>query len=720
MGRRVGREAVGALEDVACVTTCCLHRLSLFVCRAATMVKPIHPFAKLSPEERQKEVTPGDVWPVSSISFDREKGEMVMAIRHHASATDMLKVPGSRELLGSAALWWASLTEKLYPLDAKDLEEQSKAFSWTPFSQQVEGLIEYLLQGTPAEQANRRTQLQQEVARAVEMWPSLEIEIKGMTFDTFINTITGEQTLVKKELRLPLLHWLSAWTAKRQEKAIAYAMSPNADGLPSDCPLNKKAWLDALTSSTTALISPGVLARLETGASGSTAGGDDPGEEIWMKMLTGGQADGVTAQEFAISLDRFGIVPEGSLSVVASAVRVGLSALKMPDQALSTLRSNITSPAALVGALRAVWAECPLSLRDLVRQRLSLQLGAIEAQHGASQIVAGRVQLLEDIHKLLLAAPPRTTVEWNLLASAVAGAPQVPQAAKVHYLAACSETGFRQAVSMTAQAIDASLALSAFQAKVTDLLVPAVATPYTAFEQYGAPPPRAEVPTMVMPGSLVGQQQLQWAERPSGLGQMVPGVQSLMVPQSAAGLRPIQEEDPKKHIRLTGLKHIRDAQKASLALTALLGTPCPLKPEELRSNRAFVGVSTEKYEEIFATCRQMQRPFRREFADQLEGYTIVIEGKHPDSGEPFYKYPSSPAQAVGKRKGEGYLKKKTKKNKKQPTSRNLHLGCAPPAGPPEPLALATVQAATTVGNDAPLHVRRVQTDTGYTGDPKVR
>ena len=605
MGRLAGMEAVGALGDEACVTTCYLHRLSLFFCRAATMVKAIHPFAKLSPEERQKEITPGDVWPVSSISFDREKGERVMAIRHQASATDMLKVPGSRELLGSAALWWASLTEKLYPLDAKDLAEQSKAFSWTPFSQQVEGLIEYLLQGTLAEQANRRTQLQQEVARAVEMWPSLAIEIKGMTFDTFINTVTGEQTLAKKELRLPLLHWLSAWTAKRQERAIAYVMSPNVDGLPSDCPLNKKAWLDALTSSATALISPGVLARLETGAIGCKAGGDSPEEAVWMKMLTGGQTDGVNAQEFAISLDRFGIVPEGSLSVVASAVRVGLSDLKMPDQALSILRSNITSQAALVGALRAVWAECPLSLRDPVRKRLSLQLGAIEAQHGASQLVSGRVQMLEDIHRLLLAAQPRTTVEWNLLACAVAGAPQVPQAAKVHYLAANSEQGFRQAVSLTAQAIDTSLALSAFQAKVSGLLVPAVATPYTAFEQYGAPPPRAEVPTVVVPGSLVGQQQLQWAERPSGLGQMVPGMQPLMAPHVAAGLRPIQEEESKKHLRLTGLKHIRDAHKASLVLTALLGTPCPLKPEEIRSNRAFVGVSTEKYEEFFATCRQM-------------------------------------------------------------------------------------------------------------------
>ena len=225
---------------------------------------------------------------------------------------------------------------------------------------------------------------------------------------------------------------------------------------------------------------------------------------------------------------------------------------------------------------------------------------------------------------------------------------------------------------------------------------------------------------MVVPGSLVGQQQLQWAERPSGLGQMVPGMQPLMAPHVAAGLRPIQEEESKKHLRLTGLKHIRDAHKASLVLTALLGTPCPLKPEEIRSNRAFVGVSTEKYEEFFATCRQMQRPFRREFDDQVEGYTIVIEGKHPDSGEPFYKYPSSPAQSVDKRKRDGEQKKKTKKNKKQPVHRNLQLGCVPPAGPPEPLALAAVQTAATVGNDAPLHIRRVQTDTGYTGDPKVR
>ena len=160
MGRLAGLEAVEALGDEAYATTCHPRRMILFLCHAATMDKPIHPFTKLSQEERQKEITPGDVWPVSSISFDREKGEMVMAIRHHASATDMLKVPGSRELLGSAALWWASLTEKLYPLDAKDLAEQSTAFSWTPFSQQVEGLIEYLLQGTPAEQANRRTQLQ--------------------------------------------------------------------------------------------------------------------------------------------------------------------------------------------------------------------------------------------------------------------------------------------------------------------------------------------------------------------------------------------------------------------------------------------------------------------------------------------------------------------------------------------------------------------------------
>ena len=129
------RDEVEELEKAkqAYVTTYHPHRLFFVSCHTATMVKPIHPFTKLSPEERQKQIAPGDVWPVSSISFDREKREMVMTIRHHASATDMLKVPGSRELLGSAALWWASLTEKLYHLDAKDLTEQSTAVSWDPF-----------------------------------------------------------------------------------------------------------------------------------------------------------------------------------------------------------------------------------------------------------------------------------------------------------------------------------------------------------------------------------------------------------------------------------------------------------------------------------------------------------------------------------------------------------------------------------------------------------
>ena len=215
----------------------------------------------------------------------------------------------------------------------------------------------------------------------------------------------------------------------------------------------------------------------------------------------------------------------------------------------------------------------------------------------------------------------------------------------------------------------------------------------------------------------MGQQQLQLVERQTGLRAMALGLPSLTVPQSAAGLRPIQEDETRKHVRLTGLNHIRDSNKASLALAVLLGTPCPLKPEELRANRAFVGVSAEKYEEFFSMCWQMQRPFRREYDDEIEGYTIVIEGKHPGSGEPFYRYPSSPAQSTGTRKGEGEPKKKAKKNKRP--ARNLLLGCTPPNGPPEPLALSAMQAAVTVGNDAP-HVRRVHADTGYTNDPHQR
>ena len=98
------------------------------------------------------------------------------------------------------------------------------------------------------------------------------------------------------------------------------------------------------------------------------------------------------------------------------------------------------------------------------------------------------MQLLEEVHKLLLAAPARTPVEWNILSSSVAGTQHLPHQAKVHYLAVRTETEFRQAGSQPAQAIESSLALAAFQAKVADELVPAVATPYSAFEQYGAVP----------------------------------------------------------------------------------------------------------------------------------------------------------------------------------------------------------------------------------------
>ena len=66
---------------------------------------------------------------------------------------------------------------------------------------------------------------------------------------------------------------------------MAYTMSPNEDGFPSDCPLNKKAWVDALTGATTSLISPGVLARLETGVIGGQAKGDDQDDETVQKGI---------------------------------------------------------------------------------------------------------------------------------------------------------------------------------------------------------------------------------------------------------------------------------------------------------------------------------------------------------------------------------------------------------------------------------------------------
>ena len=53
------------------------------------------------------------------------------------------------------------------------------------------------------------------------------------------------------------------------------------------------------------------------------------------------------------------------------------------------------------------------------------------------------------------------------------------------------------------QSIESSVALTAFQTKVTDLLAPAVATPYSAFEQFGA---AAQPPVAALaPPSTFGQ-----------------------------------------------------------------------------------------------------------------------------------------------------------------------------------------------------------------------
>lgn len=118
------------------------------------------------------------------------------------------------------------------------------------------------------------------------------------------------------------------------------------------------------------------------------------------------------------------------------------------------------------------------------------------------------------------------------------------------------------------------------------------------------------------------------------------------------GLLPFQAAEAGKLVRITGLKHVRDASKAGLALTVFLGAPCPIRPEHTRFGRTYVSVPLPKFDELFGPCRQMGRPYRREYKDEVKGCVIVLEGCHPENGKNIYRYLSSPNQTRNKRKAD--------------------------------------------------------------------
>ena len=64
----------------------------------------------------------------------------------------------------------------------------------------------------------------------------------------------------------------------------------------------------------------------------------------------------------------------------------------------------------------------------------------------------------------------------------------------------------------------------------------------------------------------------------------VPLAPGFMVPATApvhAGPMPVQTATAKGIIGVTGLRQVKDATKASLALTLVLGAPCPIQPEDV-------------------------------------------------------------------------------------------------------------------------------------------
>ena len=71
---------------------------------------------------------------------------------------------------------------------------------------------------------------------------------------------------------------------------------------------------------------------------------------IWLYMLTA-PALTTNAQEFVCAIGRFHVVPNAQVQHVASAVRLMLHSLKVPEAVTMTLRSHLSNPQALVGAI---------------------------------------------------------------------------------------------------------------------------------------------------------------------------------------------------------------------------------------------------------------------------------------------------------------------------------------------------------------------------------
>ena len=119
------------------------------------------------------------------------------------------------------------------------------------------------------------------------------------------------------------------------------------------------------------------------------------------------------------------------VQTVASAVRLMLHELRVPDSVATMLKTHLMTSRALVGAVRAVWQSCPTQHQPQVRINLDKIIAALEQEHGSSKMDLYRQAALVKVQEHLRRAGSQTYQFWALQASSLVAKGVVPSGSMV-------------------------------------------------------------------------------------------------------------------------------------------------------------------------------------------------------------------------------------------------------------------------------------------------
>lgn len=647
-----------------------------------------HPFAKKSHAEQLSSLRPEEIWPINTVSWDASADHLILGVRHHEAGTDVKAVRATEQMLSSTALWWATVTGGLQPLDQKLLTERDPTHYWGSYQDCMTVLVEHLQGSSPEGIERRKMDLHLLASTAVSEYHQ---ELRSVTADTFLQILAGDQENLRPEHKVPLVHWLSAWAARQQGRILACSLDRNpATNLPAQCPLDRKAWNSEIKGRAPSLSYPGIMARLVVSVS-EAAEASGP---LWLNMLTS-PAQGTSVQEYAISLDRLSIVPDMQVQTVASAVRLMLHELRVPDSVATMLKTHLMTSQALVGAVRAVWQSCPTQHQPQVRVNIDKIIAALEQEHGSCKMDQFRQAALVKVQDQLRRTGGRTDQFWALQASGLVSKGVVPAGSMAGMFAVSDLVTYRAAISQTVQQVMTSKELDGLVREVTAGLRPEEPSPFDWFERGSdgvatadatkAPrtPPRREVRS-------------QSGDLTSRTLQSPPSPTTGLLPPSPAGDGSV--------IRIRGLKEAREPVQVSAALTHLLGVQVIVTQLDINTGMKYVCVSAAKYAELFSSA-PMRRYYSREF-----DWTLELESKQ-QSGDPFHLPLLSPNTAAQKgatkRKAAGGPKKakKRKVGEPSPVAPSSLTPSTPPLLPHPPASRSTSGISTWDQPSSRAHIR---------------